>query len=182
MASNYYNNYDGTNDNHDDEEAYRHNLIWRTGDLCVAAQHPKISYIAHQCNCTTRVAQGLAKQIFDTFPSANVYKSLEDDRAGTVKIRGKICNLFAQYNPGKPTASESSQMRLLWFKKCLRLLRDELDPATTKSIAFPYRIGCGLAGGHWPHYRAALQEFAEQVDFYVYIFQVSKCVRDVGRC
>lgn len=75
MASNYYNNYD-TNDNHDDD-AYRHKLIWRTGDLCVAAQHPKISYIAHQCNCTTRVAQGLAKQIFDTFPSANVYKSLE---------------------------------------------------------------------------------------------------------
>jgi len=32
-----------------------------------------------------------------------------------------------------------------------------------KTIAFPFLIGCGLAGGHWPDYRAAIEVFAKQV-------------------
>jgi hypothetical protein len=30
-------------------------------------------------------------------------------------------------------------------------------------IAFPWQIGCGLAGGHWPDYEAAIAEFAAGV-------------------
>jgi len=32
-----------------------------------------------------------------------------------------------------------------------------------KSIAFPFLIGCGLAGGSWPEYRAAIEAFAKQI-------------------
>lgn len=28
-------------------------------------------------------------------------------------------------------------------------------------VAFPYGIGCGLAGGNWEEYRTVLEEFAE---------------------
>jgi O-acetyl-ADP-ribose deacetylase (regulator of RNase III) len=31
------------------------------------------SYIAHQCNCTSKGAKGLAKDLFAKFPQANVY-------------------------------------------------------------------------------------------------------------
>jgi hypothetical protein len=30
-------------------------------------------------------------------------------------------------------------------------------------VVFPWHIGCGLAGGHWPDYAAAIAEFAAAV-------------------
>jgi hypothetical protein len=39
----------------------------------------------------------------------------------------------------------------------LALLRD------LRSIAFPYGIGCGLAGGNWKDYSKLLEAFAEKV-------------------
>ena len=30
-------------------------------------------------------------------------------------------------------------------------------------IAFPQRIGCGLAGGHWPTYRQIIRDFARRI-------------------
>ena len=32
-----------------------------------------------------------------------------------------------------------------------------------ESVAFPYGIGCGLAGGNWEEYQAMLEEFANMV-------------------
>ena len=68
-----------------------------------------------------------------------------------------IC-LYAQYSPGKPSAAETAAMRLAYFK-------DALEEATTlipdgSTLYFPYGIGCGLAGGKWEQYYAAIQVFA----------------------
>jgi len=54
----------------------------------------------------------------------------------------------------------------------LEKMKEELDPTTTKSVAFPYKIGCGLAKGYWPHYRQALKEFVVAVPYYVYVIKV----------
>jgi hypothetical protein len=35
-------------------------------------------------------------------------------------------------------------------------------------VAFPHGIGCGLAGGDWREYRAALERWADSVPFSVY--------------
>ena len=32
-----------------------------------------------------------------------------------------------------------------------------------ESIAFPYLIGCGLAGGEWNDYKAAIESFSSMV-------------------
>ena len=43
-----------------------------------------------------------------------------------------------------------------WFQDCL----DAIGKLNLKSVAFPYDIGCGLAGGKWARYDDMLQKFA----------------------
>jgi O-acetyl-ADP-ribose deacetylase (regulator of RNase III) len=134
----------------------------------------KSDYIAHQCNCITSHAAGFALEVFKRFPESNDYKSRNIGRRnqpGTITIRGgseadpslrgKIINMFAQYHPGKAEyINDSPVKRLTWFRECLelvgKLVRDE------SSIAFPYKIGCNLAGGNWPDYLKTIEDFAER--------------------
>ena len=87
-----------------------------------------------------------------------------------------IINVFGQFCPGKPHRGQhppeykgirandgvldDEKQRLKWFQATLTQIAElpELE-----SVAFPYQIGCGLAGGDWKQYRAALEEFAERV-------------------
>lgn len=109
------------------------------------------------------------------------------DCPGTIAVMGGPCaeedqekrgviNVFAQFCPGKPNRGhgpaeykgitpndgvlDDEKQRLKWFKATLKQIAQlpELE-----SVAFPYQIGCGLAGGDWKQYRAALEEFAERV-------------------
>lgn len=147
-------------------------VVELSGDLVQAALNKEISYIAHQCNCVSLRARGLAEAIFEMFPSTDIYKERkEPDKAGSIIIRGKVINMLAQIHIGPHTVAESEAMRLHWFRSCLEKMKEEL-PATTKSVAFPYKIGCGLANGYWPHYLEALKEFAAVVPYYVYVIKV----------
>lgn len=92
-----------------------------------------------------------------------------------------VVALFAQWYPGKigvryaRTAyppppdglPETASRRLAWFKQALAALADgELRAGTTRPdarVGVPMRIGCGLAGGNWRLYRAALDEFAAKL-------------------
>ena len=47
-------------------------------------------------------------------------------------------------------------MRQGWFQECL----DAIGKLNLKSVAFPYEIGSGLAGGKWACYDNMLQKFA----------------------
>lgn len=117
-------------------------------------------YIAHQCNCTSKKSLGLAKQIFDKYPWANVYNSDEERVPGTILVRGKVINMIAQIYPGSPSEKglDTSANRMLMFKTCLEEIEKIHD---LKSIAFPYRIGCGLAGGDWLSYKNMILNFAK---------------------
>ena len=65
--------------------------------------------------------------------------------------------------------------RLRYFKSCLTELIEDLNfmscisrldnssPTITK-ICFPFRIGCGLAGGVWEHYQQAIDDFSRNVN------------------
>lgn len=67
--------------------------------------------------------------------------------------------MFAQIGPGKGrNPADSAQQRLQYFRSCLQQLEQDL-PADAR-IAFPYKIGCGLAGGNWDLYLVELQQFA----------------------
>ena len=129
----------------------------------------------HQTNCVTSGARGIAKAIFERHPHADVYgerqKTGRKGVVGTIDARGGeggrqgIIALYGQYGPGKPKACgyDTVQAREAGFRKGLAAIARL--PGLT-SVAFPFQIGCGLAGGDWSSYKAALEEFAAQVAAY----------------
>lgn len=128
-------------------------------------------YIAHQCNCKSTNVSGLAKSIFEEFPWADITKFGPDvKKFESIDIRGNgqderyVINMFSQIYPGKITeksTSESDSSRKKAFLLCLKkiLTIDDIE-----SIAFPYRIGCGLAGGDWDFYRKSIYTFSKERD------------------
>lgn len=144
-------------------------------------------YIVHQCNCRTTRAWGLAYSLFGSFPHADTYTVPSDPKLapmppkrvpGTFTLHGGpgtglrgVINLYGQDAPGKASAAaETKAQRLTWFQNALLQLA---DVPNLKSVAFPHGIGCGLAGGTWAQYEAALVEFAAHVPTTeVYIVQM----------
>jgi O-acetyl-ADP-ribose deacetylase (regulator of RNase III) len=132
-------------------------------------------YIVHQTNCLTHKGLGLSKAIFTAFPHADVYSDGTIRRPGTILVRGDgktqrfVINLFGQRRPGRATASEPASVREQWFRDGLNDI-NKLEGLT--SIAFPYGVGCGLAGGSWNHYEKILNEFADKVEAKVVVYRL----------
>jgi O-acetyl-ADP-ribose deacetylase (regulator of RNase III) len=116
-------------------------------------------YFVHQCNCVTvGPAAGLAAEIFRLYPEANTYKKEIRRIPGTISIHGSIINLYGQQYPGKAKyGSDSKEQRLEWFREGMEAIVEEIGAG---SIAIPYRIGCGLAGGNWKDYESILKSIA----------------------
>lgn len=140
----------------------------QTGDML--AESPPGAWLVHQCNCTTRSAAGLAKQIFGAYPAANTYRDTNWIRVpGTIHMtRGtpqNVINLYGQRKPGRTDSSETTEQRIQWFCAGLDAILRAIDERTIPSDAtfcFP-RIGCGMAGGEWDAYEPLLRAFATQV-------------------
>lgn len=137
-------------------------------------------YIVHQCNCVTINSAGLALAIFQKYPYANVYSTRQNvSTPGSIEVRGNgndqryVIALFGQYYPGKHSydaiekyndtfvfakSSDSLVSREMYFQTGLRLI-SLIDGI--KSVAFPWQIGCGLAGGDWVSYSNMIQNFAK---------------------
>lgn len=115
-------------------------------------------YIAHQCNCKSSYAKGLAEKIFNKFPNSNVYNDNSVREVGKIIVRDKIINMFSQKYPSKPTQYETSLYRSILFKECLNEIIQTFPNGIP--IAFPYGIGCGLAGGDWDNYYNMIEEFS----------------------
>lgn len=133
------------------------------GDL-LNAEEP---YVAHQGNCESRGARGLAKVLFAKWPAANVYKDRRGHSTpGSVEprdVEGKVVvALFAQRSPGLPRrdGDDSAAARLGWFEEALDCLGSLMAARGASAVAMPFNVGCGLAGGEWPAYRAKLDAFA----------------------
>lgn len=136
-------------------------------------------YIIHQTNCVSHGASGLAYFLFDKFPYADVYAERKRDniwhKPGNIYIRGGngdrlVINAMGQFMPGNPSGtvqltggvevSDTPDMRIHYFLSCMShvMKADDLE-----SIDFPYRIGCGIAGGDWVYYRKVINSFAKKV-------------------
>ena len=149
------------------------NLIYKSGDLLSA----KEEYIVHQCNCTSSTAGGLAHAITTRLPYAAPYvyrrpnpakrtRCLPEDasKPGTIQVwrssspeSPHVIGLYAQQEPGKPHGADSRSVREGWFRSCLGLI-NKVSGVT--SVAFPWQIGCGLAGGDWNVYEEMIWEWA----------------------
>lgn len=143
-------------------------------------------YIIHQCNCVTVEAAGLAFFLFKKYPYANDYArrrfTQKMDTPGTIKIHGdnmkrKVINAFSQFLPGGPNMGnkDSENQRESYFQSCLEEI---LKIEDLKSIAFPYTIGCGIAGGNWDHYLKMIEEFSKRTPATVVIYQRPEDIRN----
>lgn len=129
-------------------------------------------YIAHQCNCLTIHSAGIAHNIFKTFPWANIYIERKSKKAthhlGEIHVRGDgkekrfVINMMAQFYPGKTkypnSKKDGTARREEAFTECLKKIG---EIPGLKSIAFPFKIGCNMAGGDWHKYRHMIRLFAE---------------------
>ncbi len=140
------------------------------GDLLDAPE----KYLVHQCNCLGRNAGGLARVMFDRFPWSDVYAEREGQKLplahqqpGSIQICGNgadqrfVIALYGQLHGGgldpEHEAEDGEDARRRMFATALSELLDERD---LESIAFPYQIGCGIAGGDWAWYSSMIEAFA----------------------
>lgn len=99
-----------------------------------------------------------------------------------------IACLLAQFYPGKSgnfykkyykypniDYDDSKKNREKWFAESLVDLENKLknDYTHIKKVAFPYNIGCGLAGGKWSYYLKMIKDFSIRNDnIWVYIVEL----------
>ena len=125
--------------------------------------------IVHQTNCRSTAAKGLANDLFSRFPYANTYRGrIAITKPATVDIMGTpgkertVANFNAQIRPGGPatTGDDTAQEREDMFHQCLQILGSHIHAHMRGNITigFPWRIGCGLAGGIWMHYRDMIRQ------------------------
>ncbi len=135
-------------------------------DLLRAVDNYSFQYICHQTNCLSTYAKGVAAAIFDKYPQANVYAERTDklnhrDRYARISVHDPVINLYGQIAPGKPNPdprnTDNARHRLGAFKYALMLV-GKIEGIT--SVALPFGIGCGLAGGNWAEYERAIERFA----------------------
>lgn len=157
-------------------------MLIEKGDLLQS----KADFIAHQCNCITTKSKGLSSLIFEKFPYADIYSSrTKPDKLGTIIVCGSgqdndpaqryIINMLAQYYPGSSRyPRDSEERRLAAFQQCLDQIV-QIPNISGKCIAFPYGIGCGLAGGNWEKYENILSDWSccvkEKYDIIVHILK-----------
>lgn len=152
----------------------------KEGNILTATE----DYIAQQTCCTACRAHGLSEAIATMFLHGNPYSlrkpiaprkntARPEDRpeAGTCLILGDgkekryIACLFGQYAMGKSGKydacgiPDTQEDRLQYFELALEDFARQIPP--TASVAFPYKIGCGLAGGDWKKYSSILEKWAK---------------------
>jgi len=144
----------------------------------------KADFIVHQTNCLTVRSHGLAAVIAKKWPQYDIYatrkaegqrnRAVAEDRGipGSIEtFDDHLVCFMAQWRPGKigskyfhvyPESDppETTATRQQWFQSCLALLAQNLAGKAV-SVAFPFRIGCGLAKGNWDVYRGMIETWAQ---------------------
>ncbi len=115
----------------------------------------KADYICHQVNCLGKMGSGVAKAVREKWPKVYeeyrniVSTTLSTPLLGTiqeieVEDGQKIINMFAQSSYGYDGERYTSYDA---FWECLQRIKESVPICST--IAFPYKIGCGLGGANW---------------------------------
>lgn len=157
------------------------NITTQTGDITTL--HYNIP-IVHQCNLFSTYGAGLASIIHDKFPYSNLYEenrgrardfdpisdygTLRIDEPSTPGDGPIVVSFLSQYRPGSCDDPEEHTMdnpiaRLGAFALCLQELEKWINDNNVVRVAFPARIGCGIAGGDWRSYSWLIDTFAYRV-------------------
>jgi len=121
-----------------------------------------------QVNCKGVMGAGLAKQIKEKYPEVYDQYKMHCDVTSLGKCNyvptkdRRICiNMFAQDGYGRNKRYTDYDA----FKECLDHIAFFMNFHSKQkpSIAFPYGIGCGLAGGDWYIILGMLKDFSEKI-------------------
>ena len=150
------------------------------GDLLNATE----DFVAHQCNCMSTNAKTLAQQLFIKYPYANTYKNRIKGNKNTYNIPGTmeifgngidkrfIINIYSQYYPSiAKYNNDTTNKRLEWFVNCLNEIT-KINDIQNKTIAMPYNIGCGAAGGDWNIYHKIIEDFANKEKINITLYKL----------
>lgn len=130
--------------------------------------------LCHQVNCRGTMGKGLGLSLRIHFPEVyysylmycqkNKYNKYMLGTIDYVKTRRNIvANMFAQYEYGETKCYTDYKA----LEKCFIQL-NELN----KSIAIPYGVGCGLAGGDWDIVYGIINEvFKDRDDVVIYRYK-----------
>ena len=84
----------------------------------------------------------------------------------------RVCiNMFAQYKYGR----DKQYTDYTAFEECLAKIKTFLKNYDIKKdipVAFPYKIGCGLAGGDWNIIKEMLKKFSDEIEQDVIIVEL----------
>jgi O-acetyl-ADP-ribose deacetylase (regulator of RNase III) len=152
------------------------------GDLLKATE----DVIAHQVNCRGVMGAGVAKQIRSNFPIAydhyvrlcGLYKDNPDKLLGICQIVSDyqdrrhilVANLFGQDEYGRDriyTDENALRMAIRDLGARIRIMA-LFSGRPTHSIAMPYKIGCGLAGGDWEDIYRIIEDELSDLDVTLY--------------
>ena len=125
-------------------------LQYKDGDILEAEE----KIICHQTNCLGIMGAGLALQIARKYPEVDrKYRDFcidygEWNFLGQTQLVNThddkiIANCFGQKRPGFGKQTDYKALRT-----CLKAV-EEFANQNKFSVAIPYKIGCGLAGGDW---------------------------------
>ncbi|MEK4790360.1 macro domain-containing protein [Bacillus sp. FSL K6-2971] len=142
--------------------------------------------VCHQVNCKGVMGAGLAKQIKSKYPNVyKDYKRLCDDEKIKSRKNGllgatqfidvskskTIANLFAQKNYGVKSRQTDYEAMELCLKSLKHVVSDDYSKYKDCSIAIPYGIGCGLAGGDWEIVSRMIEDILVDCDVTLYKFK-----------
>ena len=143
------------------------------GDILQASEN----ILAHQVNCMGVMGGGIAKQIKDKYPSVfdqyskffinNKFTALGKCQIVKAEDDKYIANLFGQYKFGRDkqyTDYKALEEALFSLKVSAK--------DHNKSIAIPYNVGCGLAGGSWDIVYKIIEDVFSDYDVTLYRWEV----------
>lgn len=156
-------------------------LTYHKGDLLKSG----CDILCHQVNCQGVMGSGIAKQIREKY--AGVYENYKlfvkqngkGDSLGQVFFFATenwqiIANMFSQYNYLPRTECHTDYYA---FRSCCKAIKRfirrcwDSEKGRQPVIGFPYKIGCGLAGGDWRNISEILEEEFSDEDWNVQIWE-----------
>lgn len=132
----------------------------------------KCTVIAHQVNCKGVMGSGVAKQIRKKYPEVYVAynnfcaQNKDSDMLGRVQmVKTKdgrlVANIFGQKSYGSDGKKYTDINAL---RQCFNILHGHALCNDIRTIAMPYKIGCGLGGGNWEEVLEMIYAIFEDID------------------
>ena len=120
--------------------------------------------ICHQVNLQGYMGGGLALSIAKRFPSVEKeYQNYEPKRLGEVCFSNTdtfvIANCFSQ--------TEDFDTDYSALRKCLFKVKEYMNLNGLKTIAIPYKYGCGIANGNWDIVSTIFESIFDDILIYV---------------